>query len=154
MDPDTITTSNLLAFADIAPVEVPAVPLAQHVAEKVQAYTRRYGTQRQPSTRHKDLVDIMLISGSEPMDAEALREALERTFEQRARQRLPKALPAPPDSWRRPFALLASEVGIDPNLDAAFKHASALVDPVFAKHTSGRWDPAAMGWQPSPAGTT
>jgi hypothetical protein len=148
--PDTITTSNLLEFADIAPIEVPAVPLAQHVAEKVHAYTRRYGTQQQPSTRPKDLVDILLISGSEPMDAAALREALERTFEQRARQPLPEALPAPPDSWRRPFALLASEVGIDPNLAAAFRQAAAFLDPVLAKQTSGRWDPAAMRWQPSP----
>jgi predicted nucleotidyltransferase component of viral defense system len=77
--PDTIKTSNLLAFADIAPIEVPAVPLAQHVAEKVRAYTRRYGKQQRPSTRPKDLVDILLISGVEPMDATALREALERT---------------------------------------------------------------------------
>jgi hypothetical protein len=99
------------------------------VAEKVHAYTRRYGTQQQPSTRPKDLVDILLISGSEPMDAAALREALERTFEQRARQPLPEALPAPPDSWRRPFALLASEVGIDPNLAAAFRHCSGLSRP-------------------------
>jgi hypothetical protein len=30
--PDTITTSNLLACADIDPIDVPAVPLAQHVA--------------------------------------------------------------------------------------------------------------------------
>jgi hypothetical protein len=84
------------------------------------------------------------------MDAAALREALERTFEQRARQPLPEALPAPPDSWRRPFALLASEVGIDPNLAAAFRQAAAFLDPVLAKQTSGRWDPAAMRWQPSP----
>jgi hypothetical protein len=148
--PDTIKTSNLLVFADIAPIEVPAVPLAQHVAEKVHAYTRRYGKQQQPSTRPKDLVDILLISGAEPMDAMALREALERTFKERARQPLPEALPLPPGGWQRPFALLASEVGIDPDLDAAFKLAAAFLDPVLAKQTSGRWDPAAMRWQPGP----
>jgi hypothetical protein len=148
--PDTIKTSNLLAFADIAPIEVPAVPLAQHLAEKVHAYTRRYGKQQRPSTRPKDLVDILLISEAEPMDATALREALVRTFEERARQPLPEALPPPPGDWQRPFALLASEVGIDPNLDAAFKLAAAFLDPVLTKQTSGRWDPAAMRWQPSP----
>jgi hypothetical protein len=148
--PDTITTSNLLAFADIDPIEVPAVPLPQHVAEKVHAYTRRYGKKQQPSTRPKDLVDILLICGAEPIDAATLREALERTFEQRARQPLPEALPAPPDDWQRPFALLAADVGIDPDLDAAFKQAAAFLDPVLAKPTMGRWDPAVMRWQPSP----
>jgi hypothetical protein len=54
--------------------------------KKVHACTRRYGKQQQPSTRPKDLVDILLISGAGPMDAAALREALERTFEQRVRQ--------------------------------------------------------------------
>jgi hypothetical protein len=152
--PDTIMTSNLLAFADIAPIEIPAIPLTQHVAEKVHAYTRLYGTQQQPSTRPKDLVDVLLISRSESMDAAALSEALERTFEQRARQPLPEALPAPPESWRRPFALLASEVGIDPNLDAAFKQAAAFLNPVLGKQTSERWDPAAMRWQPRPMTST
>jgi predicted nucleotidyltransferase component of viral defense system len=150
-EPDTIMTSDLLAFADIDPIEIPAVPLAQHVAEKVHAYTRRYGKNQQPSTRPKDLVYILLICGTESMDATALREALKRTFEQRARQRLPEALPAPPDDWQRPFALLAAEVGIDPNVDAAFKQAAVFLDPVLAKRTTGRWDPGAMRWQPRAA---
>jgi predicted nucleotidyltransferase component of viral defense system len=149
--PDRIKTSDLLAFADIPPVEVPAVPLAQHVAEKVHAYTRRYGHKQLPSTRPKDLVDIVLISGAESMDAAALREALQRTFEQRARQPLPDALPVPPDDWRRPFALLAVEVGIDPELDAAFKQAAAFLDPVLGNQVAGRWDPATKSWQPEPA---
>lgn len=44
--PDRLTTSNLLAFAEIDPIEVPAVPLAQHVAEGLRLDTplRRAGT--------------------------------------------------------------------------------------------------------------
>jgi predicted nucleotidyltransferase component of viral defense system len=145
--PDTITTSNLLAFADISPVDLPAVPLAQHLAEKVHAYTRRYGTQQRPSTRPKDLIDILVIAGAEPMEASSLREALERTFEQRGRQPLPDALPVPPDEWRRPFALLAAEVGIGPELEAAFKEAAAFLDPVLGGKVAGCWDPAAKSWQ-------
>lgn len=148
--PDTVTTSNLLAFADIPPFEIPAVPLAQHVAEKVHAYTRRYGEQQLPSTRPKDLVDILLISSAESMDATNLREALQRTFEQRARQPLPDALPVPPDVWRRPFALLAAEVGIDSELDAAFRQAAAFLDPVLANQATGCWNPSTRSWQPGP----
>ena len=55
--PDTIQTSDMLSFAHIDPVRAPALPLPQHVAEKVHAYTRTYGETARPSTRPKDLVD-------------------------------------------------------------------------------------------------
>jgi hypothetical protein len=41
--PDTIETSDLLSFAGIERIRVPALPLPQHIAEKVHAYTRTYG---------------------------------------------------------------------------------------------------------------
>jgi hypothetical protein len=47
---DTLTTEALLAFAEIPPVEVLAVPLELQVAEKLHAYTRTYEGGR-PSTR-------------------------------------------------------------------------------------------------------
>jgi hypothetical protein len=36
-EPEVVLTGALLAFADIDPVQVPAIPLAQHAAEKVHA---------------------------------------------------------------------------------------------------------------------
>lgn len=101
--PDAIETSDLLSFAGIERVRVPALPLPQHVAEKVHAYTRKYGANGRESTRPKDLVDILLIAGSERLDAGPLRKALEATFEQREQQPLPSRLPAPPASWREPY---------------------------------------------------
>jgi hypothetical protein len=72
------------------------LPLPQHIAEKVHAYTRKYGASGCESTRPKDLVDILLIAGSEQLAAVSMREALEATFEQRDQQSLPSRLPAPP----------------------------------------------------------
>jgi hypothetical protein len=128
-------------------VEIPAVPLAQHVAEKVHAYTRRYGEAQRASTRPKDLVDILLIASAEPMDAGALRESLASTFELRALQSLPDALPAPPAEWARPFGRLAGDVGLDHDLDVAFGQAAAFLDPVLTGTALGRWHPGAMRWQ-------
>jgi predicted nucleotidyltransferase component of viral defense system len=144
--PDAITTSDFLAFADIEQVAIPAVPLAQHLAEKVHAYTRRYGDTQAASTRPKDLVDILLIASAEPIDARALRECLERTFEQRARQPLPDALANPPADWARPFGQLARDLGLEPSLDQAFAEAAAFLDPVLSGPASGRWNPAARQW--------
>jgi hypothetical protein len=96
--PDTIQTSDLLSFADIEPVRVPALPLPQHVAEKVHACTRTYGEAARPSTRPKDLVDILLIAHAEHVDAAQLRNALETTFGERAQQPLRSELPPPPQA--------------------------------------------------------
>jgi predicted nucleotidyltransferase component of viral defense system len=75
--PDTIHTSQSLAFADIAPLAIPAIPIPQHLAEKVHAYTRTYGESRKPSTRPKDLIDILLIERSATIQAEDLHHALQ-----------------------------------------------------------------------------
>lgn len=144
--PDTIETSDLLAFAGIEPIRVPALPLPQHLAEKVHAYTRKYGVTERESTRPKDLVDILLIAGSESLDAAALRNALETTFEQREQQPLPSSLPPPPESWREPYRRLATEVGVEADLSRAFASAAAFLDPILAGRAAGRWDPPRRSW--------
>ncbi len=55
---DVLRGPNLLGFAGIAPINVPAISLEQHIAEKVHAYTRTYPGQR-PSSRVKDLIDLV-----------------------------------------------------------------------------------------------
>lgn len=144
--PDVIRTSDLLSFAGIDRIELPAVPLAQHLAEKVHAYTRTYGASQQPSTRPKDLVDILLIEGSEEIEAKRLREALEGTFASRNRQALPATLPAPPGNWAAPYARLAEQVAVEPDLSAAFSRAAAFLDPILAGEPRGHWNPQKGIW--------
>ena len=149
--PDTIHTSDLLSFAGIEPLVLPAITLPQHLAEKVHAYTRRYGASGQPSTRPKDLVDILLIESSTTIDAGPLRQALESTFAERARQPLPTSLPPAPATWADPYKRLADTVDVEADLIAAFDRAAAFLDPVLAGRTSGRWDPERREWI-APAG--
>jgi hypothetical protein len=144
--PDSIETSDLLSFAGIEHIRVPALPLPQHIAEKVHAYTRTYGVSRRESTRPKDLVDILLIAGSEPLDAASLRAALVVTFDEREQQPLPSSLPPPPTSWEEPYRRLASEVEVEPALDKAFAEAAALLDPILAARADGEWDPRRRTW--------
>ena len=54
-----------------------AIPPEVQVAEKVHAYTRRYGDDR-PSSRAKDLVDLALVPALEKPEAAALRDAIRR----------------------------------------------------------------------------
>jgi hypothetical protein len=145
--PDRVHTSDFLSFAGIEPLELPAIPLAQHLAEKVHAYARSYGTAARPSTRPKDLIDILLIADSQSLEAAALREALRDTFEARARQALPGSLPAPPPEWAPAFGRLAEEVGLEPHLAAAFDRAAAFLDPVLSGEAHGNWNAAVSTWE-------
>ncbi len=145
--PDMIQTSDLLSFAGIGPLTLPAVPLPQHLAEKVHAYTRSYGRSGRPSTRPKDLVDILLIEGSAMIEATALRHALETTFSKRALQPLPASLQAPPAMWTAPYRRLAETVNIEPNLSTAYGRAAAFLDPVLAGAVGGQWSTQLQEWR-------
>ena len=144
--PERMRMPDLLAFADIAAPELPVVALEQHVAEKVHAYTGRYGTGERESTRPKDLIDLVLVAELTRLDAARLREALESIFSSRAGQPLPAALPTPPPSWAGPYAKLAEEVGLAPDLAAGRAQASALLDPVLSRRARGSWDSEHKRW--------
>ena len=138
---------DLLTFAGIDPVVAPAIPLSVQVAEKVHAYTRTYAGGARPSTRVKDLVDLNLISNEARIDARALRFDLEITFATRATHAIPGQLPPPPSNWRTPYAKLATEIGLDPDLGTGTLRAKRLIDPVLLQRSiSGEWNPSTGEW--------
>jgi len=140
---------SLLDFADIQPTEMPVIALEQHIAEKVHAYTATYGPQEQPSTRTKDLIDLLLIADLATPNADHLLDSLDATFRNRARQPLPTALPAPPASWATPYASAAEAVGLPTDLDTAHTDAATFLDPVLASAATGCWDPTQKRWTAS-----
>jgi predicted nucleotidyltransferase component of viral defense system len=145
VNPEQLRGPDLLAFANLEPATVPAVRLEQHVAEKVHAYTRRYG-EDQPSSRAKDLIDLLLIAEMADFEYSHLREALERTFESRGTHSLPSTLPRPDEAWMRSFAKLAHEVELDPDLNAAHEAARVFLDPVLRARGSGVWSRSRKKW--------
>jgi hypothetical protein len=120
---------DLLAFAAIEPIIVPVLPLAEHVAEKLHAYTRGYGDGTQRSTREKDLVDLVLIADFCSFDAQALRKALEETFALRGKQTLPVGVPPPSATWGPGYRKMATAVGIDPDVLRGHARVAAFLDP-------------------------
>jgi hypothetical protein len=142
---------DLLAFAELPSIHVPTIPLPQHIAEKIHAYTRRYGPEQRWSTRAKDLVDIVLISETSRLVAGDLRIAIGETFGVRANQALPSALTEPPPDWRSKYADLAMAVGIPSSLHEGYLSAARFLDPVLgnAISTEATWDPTAQEWMES-----
>ena len=125
--PERLQVPDLLSFAGIEPIEVPTLPIEQHIAEKVHAYTRMYGDGRR-SSRVKDLVDLVLIKQSMTLDSARLRAALVGVFAARGQQALPDVFPKPPREWVVPYRKLAEEVGIEPDLAAGHRAAAQLID--------------------------
>lgn len=72
---------GLLAFAGLDQVQVRTLAVEQHVAEKVDAYTRTYARGR-ASSHVKDLVDIDIIAGTTRIDSARLRAALDARLRQ------------------------------------------------------------------------
>lgn len=145
--PQSLRCPALLSFAGIAPLDVPVLPLEQHVAEKLHAYTRGYGDGTVSSTRVKDLLDLVLIADLARFDARTLRAALTSVFAVRGRQALPTSVPLPPPGWRDPYARLAETVGLDHDVLAGHAYASAFLTPVLATDDlDALWDNALRRW--------
>lgn len=147
-DPEIVRGPDLLNFADIPPIEVPTLPLERHVAEKVHAYTRRYAG-GMTSTRVKDLIDLVMISSLFTLKAGRLRQALKAIFVARESHPLPTALPPPPPLWRIAYRKVASEVGLDVEMDTGYEEISAFIGPILAGTIpdASQWDPTQHRWQ-------
>ena len=122
-------------------------PLVDTLADKVLAITEQHG--ERPSTRFRDLVDIMLILGSSAIDATALRRAL--ASEHRRRGRSVNASFAVPDEslWRAGYARTVADAPnvTERTLDQALPLAKAFLDPILGGAvTCGRWNPATKAW--------
>jgi predicted nucleotidyltransferase component of viral defense system len=144
---DTLTTPDLLAFAEIEPEHIRAIPLERHIAEKLHAYTRRYGDD-QPSSRSKDLIDLVLMSDLASFKFDRLREVIVRLFDTRATHKLPPFVPAPPRAWTRPYRALAGELGLDPDPAVVRRLVAAFLDPILAAESGlAHWDIDALEWR-------
>jgi hypothetical protein len=107
-----------LRFAGIAKTDFQAVSPEEQFAEKLHAYTLpRVGRE---NTRVKDLVDLILLIERTKLDAARLPKAIRETFQRRKTHEIPAALASPPFSWSRPFAEMAAECGLEPDIGKHF----------------------------------
>lgn len=141
----------------LTPVEMPgllrttyrAYPLVDHIADKVCAIVERLGSAGHPSSRFKDLVDLVVLVGHATPTAAAQRAAL---VSEAARRGLP--LPARfevPDRamWSTGYAAEARRLpGYEvATLDEALAHVRPYLDPILAGTATGRWDARRAVWE-------
>lgn len=132
--------------------EVRLYPVVDHVADKVCAMYERRGSDL-PSSRFRDLADLLLISQRETIDGRQAQHALCTEAARRAvagvRLVLPGAFEIPHASWRAGYASVARDVsGLDgcatwPTAQAA---AEVFLTPLLGPDLTGSWDPVRRRW--------
>ena len=117
-------------------VVVQAVDLAQHAAEKLHALSQMYAHPR-PSTRVKDLVDLVLLIDSGALDERRLRDRVAAVFTARGGHVAVSGLPDPPAAWRAGYAELAGALNLpQDDVDVAFADVAALFARLIPPTTS------------------
>lgn len=123
-----------------------AYPLVDHVADKVCAILERH--QGLPSTRYKDLVDLVAIVHHATVAASLQREALVKEGRRRGLS-LPRAFEVPDrQMWERGYRAEARRTtGLDEaNLDAALTTVRPFLNPLLDGTATGSWDPLTQTW--------
>lgn len=125
-----------------------AYPLVDHVADKVAATYQRYGPQQNPSTRYRDLVDLVSIVVGASVAADVQREALVSEFERRGLE-LPTNFEVPDHAlWETGYAREArrSLLSIGQTLDKALGVVRPFIDPLLEGAATGSWDRDERRW--------
>jgi hypothetical protein len=128
-----------------------AYPLVDHVADKVVATFDRYGEIGAPSTRYRDLVDLVAIALGASVDAERQMAALTSEASRRG-VALPRHFDVPDrELWERGYAAEArrSLLTVARSLDEALAVVGCFLDPLLNGTAAGRWEPGERRWSAS-----
>ena len=123
-------------------------PLVDHIADKIAAIYERHGEQRRPSTRYRDLVDLVAITTATSVDAIAQRTALTSEFDRRELI-LPTTFDIPYRTlWEPGYAAEVRRSLLDTaqTLDEALEVVRQFIDPLLDASALGSWEPRRRRW--------
>lgn len=141
---------------DLRGVPAPTVrlyPVVDHVADKLCATQATYGAAGDlPSSRVRDLVDLVVFARTQDVDGAALIAAIAGEWTHRALPGDPRF--APPPGWERLFPALARKVPAVADL-TAYADAVTLVETFLRPALDGtaggrRWAAGDLAWHDQP----
>lgn len=126
-----------------------AYPLVDHIADKVCAIFARYGAQQRPSTRYKDLLDLVSLATTTAVGADEQRRAL-RSEAVRRSISFPNRFDVPDlELWQAGYAREARRAvtPIAASLDEALAIVRPFLDPLLDSTAAGTWEPDRHTWR-------
>jgi hypothetical protein len=148
-DPEDVPPLARVAMPDFEQRRYRAYPIVDHVADKIVATFQRYGIGQRPSTRYRDLVDLVAIVRGASVSAAAQLRALASEADRRDVQ-LPPRFAAPDRAlWEAGYAREAarSRLPLARTLDEALAVVSRFIDPLLEGTAAGTWHPASQEWR-------
>lgn len=146
--PEDVPALARVAMPDVEQHGYRAYPLVDHIADKIAAIFQRYGQTQAPSTRYRDLVDLVAVVTSASVPAHAQNSAL-RSELQRRDITMPARFDVPDRIlWERGYATTAADslLPIAHTLDAALAVVRPFAEPLFEGSARGSWDPGLRAW--------
>ena len=147
-EPEAVPPLARVVMHDLEQHGYRAYPLVDHVADKVVAMFELHGERGMPSTRFKDLVDIVAIVRSSSVDADPQLTALRSEADRRVIA-LPARFSVPDRAiWNRGYAAEAgrSLLSVAHTLDDALATVTPFLDPLLVGSAVGTWDPEHRQW--------
>jgi hypothetical protein len=148
-EPEPMPPLAPVAMPDVAQHGYRVYPLVDHIADKLVAIFQLYGHLQRPSTRYKDLVDLVSIVTGASVAAEHQLTALASEAERRG-VALPPRFDAPDRAlWEPGYAAEAARslLAVGRTLDEALAIARPCFDPLLDGSAAGTWSPNAGRWQ-------
>jgi hypothetical protein len=147
-EPDHVPPLARVTMPDVEQHGYRAYPLIDHIADKVAAMFELHGRAGGPSTRYKDLVDLVAIVLAASVDAEPQIAALHSEAARRG-IRPPEHFRVPDRGlWERGYPAEAgrSLLGTARTLDEALDVVRPFLDPLLDGTARGTWHPRNARW--------
>ncbi len=146
-EPTVTTPANALDLPRLIGFDYRLYPVVDQIADKVCATMHRYGDR--PSSREKDLVDLVVLAVTHDIDGTALATAI--ATEIRRRRMDPIERFTVPVEWGAAYSKMARAVpycaGVE-NIDAASDLVAALIDLALDGTATGQtWSFHTRAWQ-------
>ncbi|MGH2961478.1 MAG: nucleotidyl transferase AbiEii/AbiGii toxin family protein [Solirubrobacterales bacterium] len=147
-DPEKVPALARVVMPDVEQHGYRAYPLVDHIADKVAATFDRYGETEAPSTRYKDLVDLVAIVTGASVKAQPQKAALASEAKRRGITLPPRFDVPARELWGRGYAAEAgrSLLPLARTLDEALAIVRPFLDPFLDGTAVGRWDPKQGRW--------
>jgi len=147
-EPEDVPPLARVAIPDVEQHGYRAYPLVDHIADKIAAIFQPYGN-GQPSTRYRDLVDLVAIIAAATVGADEQITAL-RSEEARRAITLPNRFDVPDrKAWETGYAAEAAKslLPYAKTLDEALALVRPFIDPLLDGTATGSWNAAAKRWE-------
>lgn len=148
-EPDDVPALTAISLPGLPQPGYRAYPLLDHIADKTCAILERQGADRRPSTRFKDLVDLVTLIDHARSSAQEQYRALASEAHRRAFV-LPDRFGIPDLAlWTVGYAAEArrAHLPVARTLPEALARVAPFLDPLLDRTATGSWDPHRRFWR-------